>query len=159
MDGQLQKAIQSVYKENSCCVKLNRNLTGWFGVYRGLKQSCTLSPMLFNLYVNDLAHEIQALHKGVTFDDDSISVLLYADDLVILAESPEDLQCQLNTLSQWRERWKLKVNYEKSNTVHFRPPSALRTSFLFKVDDMPLQVVSSYKYLGKLLYEYLDYYV
>ena len=75
MDGQLLKAIQSVYKENSCCVKLNRNLTGWCGVYRGLKQSCTLSPTLFNLYVNDLAHEIQALHKGVTFDDDSISVL------------------------------------------------------------------------------------
>ena len=79
--------------------------------------------------------------------------------LVILAESPEDLQCQLNTLSQWCERWKLKVNYEKSNIVHFRPPSALRTSFLFKVDDMPLQVASSYKYLGKLLYEHLDYHV
>ena len=115
--------------------------------------------MLFNLCVNDLAHEIQALHKGVTFDDDNISVLLHANDLVILAESPEDLQCQLNTLSQWCERWKLKVNSEKSNIVHFRPPSALRTSFLFKVDDMPLQVASSNKYLGKLLYEHLDYHV
>ena len=97
VDGQFVKAIQSDYKGNSCCVNLIENLTGWFGVYRDLKQGCTLSPMLFNLYVNVLAHEIQALHKGVNVNNDNISVLLYADDLGIfnLAESPKDLHCQI----------------------------------------------------------------
>ena len=70
-------------------------IRGWL-----LKQGSTLSAMLFNLYVNDLAHELQPL---LNIDDDNISVLLHvhvaADDQVILAESPEDLHCQLNTLT------------------------------------------------------------
>jgi hypothetical protein len=41
-------------------------------------------------------------------------VLLYADDTVIMAESCEDLQAQLNVLGEYCKKWKLKVNAEKT---------------------------------------------
>ena len=52
-----------------------------------MKQGCSLSPVCFNLYINDLALKINALDKGIKIDDESISILLYVDDVVLLAEN------------------------------------------------------------------------
>jgi hypothetical protein len=46
-------------------------------------------------------------------------VLLYADDTVIMAESREDLQAQLNVFGEYCKKWKLKVNAEKTNIFIF----------------------------------------
>ena len=56
-----------------------------------MKRGCSLSPVLSNLYINDLALNINALNKGIKIDDESISILLYADDVVLLAENETDL--------------------------------------------------------------------
>jgi hypothetical protein len=44
---------------------------------------------------------------------------LYADDTVIMAESREDLQAQLNVFGEYCKKWKLKVNAEKTNIFIF----------------------------------------
>jgi hypothetical protein len=41
-------------------------------------------------------------------------ILLYADDTVIMAESYEDPQVQLNVFVEYCKKWKLKVNAEKT---------------------------------------------
>ena len=48
-------------------------------------------------------------------DDESISILLYADDVVHLAENETDLQCMLNVLGNWCNTNKLFINSSKSN--------------------------------------------
>ena len=45
--------------------------------------------------------------------------LYYADDTIILAESPADLQNFLNELFNYRQKWKLKVNEDKTKILHF----------------------------------------
>ena len=60
LNNKLLSAIKSMYKNVLCSVKLNGFLTDWFGVKSGLKQGCSLSPVLFNLYINDLALKINA---------------------------------------------------------------------------------------------------
>ena len=79
----------------------NLFLNDWFGVKSGLKQCCSLSPVLFNLYINDLALKINALGKGIKLDDYSVFILLYADDVVLLPENETDLQSMLNVLVDW----------------------------------------------------------
>ena len=59
-------AIKSLYVNVSACVKVNNLTTGWFDVNSGLRQGCSLLPLLFNLYINDIAIHINALGKGVT---------------------------------------------------------------------------------------------
>ena len=47
-------------------------MTNWFDVSSRLKQGCILSPLLFNMYVNDLITEVNALDKGVDIGDHKV---------------------------------------------------------------------------------------
>jgi hypothetical protein len=74
----------------SSCVRINGHYTDWFENTCGLRQGCSLSPLLFNLFLNDLVTKIKATGKGVSIDNEIVSVLLYADDFVIIAENEND---------------------------------------------------------------------
>ncbi len=50
------------------------------------------------MYINDVAN---SLNLGVPIGDERLSILLYADDVVIRAETEEDLQKMLNKSSEW----------------------------------------------------------
>ena len=43
-----------------------------------------------------------------------INALMYADDLILISESKEGLQKQINKLSEYCDKWKLEVNVKKS---------------------------------------------
>ena len=51
--------------------------------------------------LNEMAMRMQAVGKGIVINDEVISILLYADDVVLLAENEDDLQYLLNSLSEW----------------------------------------------------------
>ena len=63
-----------------------------------MKQGYTLSPTLFNVYINDLVDCLNRETKGISFGDCIITSLLYADDLVIIGETPAALQKLLDAL-------------------------------------------------------------
>ena len=89
----------------------------------GLKQGCILSPQFFNLCINDLTSRINDLKCCVKFGDEQISILLYADDMVLLSSNEQDLQCMLDLLYEYCRSWKMLLNFNKSKIVHFRPKS------------------------------------
>ena len=60
--------------------------TEWFGTLQGVRQGDNLSPTLFSIYLNDLAKETKDMGPGVSLDDINISILLYADDIVLISE-------------------------------------------------------------------------
>ena len=155
--GRLLVAVKSLYNDVKCCVRLNGFDTSWFDVKCGLKQGCPLSPTLFNLYINDLVSYLKDLNIGIDIGDTKVCILLYADDIVLLAESANDLQCLLNALSVWCVNNKMSVNCDKSNVIHFRTKSTEKTTHVFQFNDNVLEIVHSYRYLGVVLNEYLDY--
>ena len=127
--------------------------------YRG--QGENLSPLLFSLYLNDLQEFLQEAHMGLkeicdlathTFDNNlcallKLYILLYADDTVLLAGSPKDLQNSINLMEEYCHLWKLKINVSKSKvTVFSRGKIRNRPNFYF--DENKLDVVDHYKYLG-----------
>ena len=57
----------------------------------GVRQGECLSPFLFAMYVNDLESHLYSADGGVTISNFKSMLLLYADDLVIFAETPEAL--------------------------------------------------------------------
>ena len=61
--------------------------------------------------MNDL---VDYLPLGVNVVGINIKILLYADDIVILADSPSDLQTMINCLPNYCMEWSLNVNFAKS---------------------------------------------
>lgn len=108
--GKILQAIQSLYVNALCSVKIHRQFTDVFPVKQGLNQGCGLSPALFSIYIDDFVAEINALHCGIKFDNKEVSILLYADDVVLISESADDLQNMLNSLNNWCNKWRLAVN-------------------------------------------------
>jgi hypothetical protein len=74
----------SIYSRVQCCVKLNNFYTDWFDVNAGLKQGCKLSPLLLNLFINDLVEELKKLNIGIEIADEKACVLLYAEYEILL---------------------------------------------------------------------------
>ena len=157
IDGKFINILKALYHKLKCSVKLNGVTTDWFDVSMGLKQGCILSPQLFNLFINDLTDRINDLKCGVKIGNEQISILLYADDIVLLSSNEEDLQCMLDLLYEYCRSWKMLLNFDKSKIVYFRPKSFLQTAYQFHCGSESIEVVSQYKYLGLILTEFLDY--
>ena len=119
---------------------------------KGVKQGCPLSPLLFSLYINDLDRHLDTEVKGAitAMALMKISHCDYADDIVILANSADDLQSQLNRLSAFARSKRLTVNTEKTKVLVFF--SADTTTLpTFTYNGAPLELVTEFKYLGILL--------
>lgn len=154
--GNILHAIQSLYKDVSCAVSINDSLTEWFPVRQGVKQGCGLSPTMFAIYINDLADDISQLNCGIDVGGTHISLLLYADDIVMLSENAENMQCMFNVLHVWCGKWRLTVNEAKTNILHFRNKTKLRSDFKFTCGNKTIEYSDCYKYLGFWINEFLD---
>ena len=157
VSGKMFSALKSLYVSVRSCVRVNSFNTDWFDVHCGLRLGCILSPLLFNLFINDLVIYIKSLDLGVEIDEEKICLLLYADDIVLLAESSSDLQLLLNALYDWCGQNHMSVNTAKSNVVHFRQKSISRTNTVFSFGIGIIETTDKYTYLGVILSEYLDY--
>jgi len=76
---------------------------------------------MFCLFVEDLEVYLQNRHDcGNLLQDLRLIVLLFADDMVVIGETPEDLQLSLNRLQDYCNTWSLEVNISKTKVVVFR---------------------------------------
>ncbi len=138
-------------------MKVTDIITEWFETVRGVRQADSLSPTLFSLFINDLTKEVKDLNLGVSVDDIIISILTFADDLVIIVENKEELQSMIKCIESCCQKWRLKVNTDITKVVHFRSNRKRCTEFNFTFDNSPLNVVNKYKCLGVILEEHLDF--
>ncbi len=92
-------------------------------------------------------------------NDLTICVLAYADDIALIADTPQNLQKLISLMHTWCNKWRFIINPSKSNIVHFRNPPKAQTGFKFTLGNtgVDLKVVESYKYLGVVLDQYLTF--
>ena len=95
ISGQIASFLKAVYMDVSGDVKVGKVCGKPFRMACSLQQGCILSPLLFSLYINSLDLKLKEAEVGVTCRKQLISVLLYADDAVILAEDEKFMRCGL----------------------------------------------------------------
>ena len=134
INGNLLRVIHNLYAGAKSCVKLNGKMSEYFNCNVGVRQGENLSPLLFAIFLNDFEYTISRKYSGLTtladetnalLSDEDVEyfikmyVLLYADDTIVLAESPEELQKALNAVFEYCRDWKLTVNTTKTKIVIF----------------------------------------
>jgi len=153
--GKIYTVLTNLYSNCNGRVNINGFLTPPFNIHSGVRQGDSLSTTLFALFINSLAENLNMQGKGIS--SPNISCLLYADDVVILAETENDLQAQLHVLENWCLSWNMKVNVSKTKIIHFRPKSMPISNFIFTLNNDTLETTSTYKYLGIILDEHLTF--
>ena len=121
LTGNVVSIIKAIYENSLNCIKLNGEQSDWFRTENGVKQGDNLSPTLFACYINDLLVEIDHKCKGVTVGHGTskvtVRVLAYVDDLVLVAESQDDLQEMLHVVEQWCHKNRLTLNVKKTTRL------------------------------------------
>ena len=99
------------------------------------------------LFINDIIQNINTdLNDIFTIDEMRLFLLLYADDAVVFAKSPEVLQLILNDIESYCTLWGLKINTRKTKAMIFE--KGRHTHFDFYLNNVKLELVDSFKYLG-----------
>ena len=140
--------LKSMYSGDSVDTEVNGVTTRSIYLRRGLRQGCSLSPMLFNLYISDLGHDLMLSTEGfLLFSGIVVSSLLFADDLFLVAPSAFGLQRLLIIVQSHALELKLDMSVEKSQVIS---PAAGESWDILLVDGSSacLKHVLQYKYLG-----------
>jgi hypothetical protein len=146
---QLQKAIQSLYKNLKVCIKYHdRQLSDPINTNKGVKQGCGLSPDLFNIYINKIIKEWkQTVNSGIQLNNkNKIQTILYADDQILITRSEDELQIAVNELNKIGKKYDMKISTSKTKSVGLCGKYIQRVKIV--IDDKIIEQVSSFIYLG-----------
>jgi len=141
--------VKSVYEIVKTKVKYFNELSDDYNCMLGVRQGESLSPFLFSMFVNDIEKTyINSGVEGIDIGTFKLFLLLYADDIVLLAKSAEELQNYLDILKTYCDEWKLKVNESKTKVMIFRKGGRLPNNLRFKYGEHQLDIVNKFNYLG-----------
>ena len=147
--GKILNVIKSMYECVKSKVKCNNVLSEEFMCTLGVRQGECLSPFLFSMFLNDIEEElIQKGVEGINIGYLNLAILLYADDIILFANSSDALQHSLNVLEEYCLRWKLTVNTEKTKVMIFSNGGRTPSNLVFKYSNNVLEIVRQFKYLG-----------
>ena len=151
IQGKMLKIIHSLYENVKSCVKHNGLLSEYFSNTIGPFQGEVLSPILYSLYVNDCEiFFIREKCPSIEINLINLFLLMYADDMVLFAESPAALQTMIDTLYKYNKEWKLTLNVDKTKIVIFRNGGNIKENENWVYDGKEIQIVNQFSYLGML---------
>ena len=111
-----------------------------------------LSPVLFNLYMDDLSKQLKGCKTGCMVGDNLINHMIYADDLVVLSPYSAGLQQLLGVCSKYGMMFDIKFNSKKSVVMISRVKDDQKLTFpSFLLAGEVLEVVNKFKYLGHMM--------
>ncbi len=103
------------YKKVEAAVVTGHGRTEWFEVEGGLRQGSALSPLLYSIFMMDLVEELEEDGDGITVGESYCGMLMFADDMAMMAESDKEMDRMLETADKYSKRWRFRFNEKKSN--------------------------------------------
>ncbi len=141
--GQLLSILQSLFSGIAMSVVVRGERSYTIRPRCGLLQGSILSPLLFSIFIDDLPKELAAAAPGcVVGDGIVVNSLLFADDVVLIAKTPADMQLLLDTATEHAVTNKYLWNPTKSVVIDTRDDTS------YTLVGTRLEHVSSFPYLG-----------
>ena len=145
IEGDLFTWLSSYLSDRQQRVVIGGSQSPLLPVRSGVPQGSVLGPLLFLVYVNDIAPDI------------CTNISLFADDTSLYdivndpALSAERLNCDLVRLYDWSVRWQVNFNASKTEVVTFSNKREAVYHPPLKLGDSVLNEVSQHKHLGIIL--------
>ncbi len=135
-----------------------------FEVKTGVRQSCVLSPLLFNCFMDRIVNEAMEVtggglhvecttgrglflsYRGKTPLTTCILNALYADNLTLVAENRKELQQMIDALDRACTRWGMRISGDKTKVLSVGEPPRDHPAITLK--GQALEEVDSFSYLG-----------
>jgi hypothetical protein len=149
--------IQTIYKNAKAKVRTPYGESIYFPIEKGVLQGECLSAKLFTLFIDDI---INILHESdipsLKIASKEIHMLMYADDIVVLATNVFDLQRKIDVISEFFKENDLSVNLSKTKVVMFKYGRVrkVRPKVFWGNDE--IEFVNEYTYLGVPFYSNLS---
>ncbi|KAI3373168.1 hypothetical protein L3Q82_006373 [Scortum barcoo] len=145
----LLRAVRSLYDRSRSLVRIAGSKSDLFPVHVGLRQGCPLSPVLFIIFMDRISRRRRNQGpEGVRFGNHRISSLLFADDVVLMASSGQDLQhVLLERFAVECEAAGMRISTSKSEAMVL---DRKRVACPLQVGGEVLPQVEEFKYLGVL---------
>jgi len=128
-EGKCYKFIRAMYETSYMSIRIGETdlVTEQIPIRRGLRQGCPMSPILFDLFIDDILEgtlqdgiNVPGVVRGREKDESQCSGLLFADDLVLLAPSKESLTSNMRRVEEWAQKWEMSFGISKCGVMLIR---------------------------------------
>ena len=149
--GKLWRQLQAMAADPKSKIRLPSGETEYFRVSRGVAQGAVESPFLYACFINGLAEELKSKGLGIVIAGKHTPLLMYADDIVFLAGSIEELRAMNDVVSEYARRNRYRLNGDKSAVMAFNADITTKKQVQaepWRLSGEIVKVKDSYKYLG-----------
>ena len=139
--------IKALYSKNQSPTRVNGGLTDYFTTSIGVLQGCILSPPLFNITLEAMMNIVKDStdNSGIKLYGTTVNNLRYADDIIGITETVEELQHLTSNINTVSERIGMQINTDKTNTMMIGRHHA---DFNISINNQEIKQVNDFVYLG-----------
>jgi hypothetical protein len=153
--------FQALYSNPVVRVRTKNGLSELIPQLRGLKQGCNASPLLFNIFINDIMAGCKRFGvKLIGIDSNQREVgLLFADDLALICGQQTHLKRALKYIQRWADTYEMTFGIDKCGLMGFGEGASERLRVSperWTLSGRTIPIVDSYKYLGLIVTSNLD---
>ena len=156
--------VRELYTGTKCCVRTAEGTSEAFEMKTEVRQGCTLSPLLFNCFLDRIVKEVMSVLGGelhveystggglfLSYRDKTsasahIQDAMYADDMALVAESRSEIQHMVKVLDKACEQWGMCISVNNTKNLAVREQETEHPSIILQ--DQVLEEVESFPYLG-----------
>lgn len=148
--GKLRQVIKSIYKTVRGEVRIKGKYSREFEMQKGVKQGDSLSPLLFNIYMDKILKMCKENTPKITvgyreLHPVQLQSLLYADDIIIMGNNRTNIQKILNQWDKTITQMGMEINTGKTKVMIINGKQDQQN---FKCGKDELEQVSTIDYLG-----------
>ena len=149
LDWKDRKIIKMIYERQEMRMRVGEVEIS-AEVKRGVRQGCTLSPVLFNLYIEEAMNRIrEKANLGVKVGGKGVEWLRFADDIAVLADSEDKLRRGMERMVKIFEEYGMKINFGKTKMMIVSKEEEKDGDF--NINGNVIERVKRFRYLGSII--------